>query len=338
MTAAALAAAGIASAKTGDLVFRPAGAHGPLVRYDLQGTRRLALPAGMLSADGRVFANVTRRKLTVFDAVAGRALRDAKVPPRSRVEAISATGRWIVVRRGTSARVVDGLSGRTRTTLSLPHAFDVDTISRDARSLFLIHHQGGVRYAVVRYDLVTHRLLPKELVQKGGDEKMAGTPAGVVASPDGRWQYTLYRHDAEHSSFVHALELANRYTICLDLPETGSTAQLRAYALALNDDGSDLFAANPALGVFATFRAPQLRKPDVVRFRPAATTAPGTATVSPDGRLVAFAAGRRIWIFDVATQLARGPYDAGTTVLGLAFAGRRVYAAHPGGRVGLVSS
>lgn len=337
VAAVALAVAGVASAKGGDLAVRPMGAHGPLVRYDLDhASRRFALPAGMLSADGNRFAAVTLRKLTVFDALAGRALRDASVPLGSRVEAISATGRWIVVRRGASVRVLDGSTGssaHTTRVMRLPGSIDVDTVSADGQSLYLIRHGAGLRYGVVRYDLVKGRLLPKELVQKGGDEQMAGTPAGIVASPAGDWQYTLYRNSANRTAFVHALQLEYRFTVCLDLPGTGTAAQLHGYTLALSPDRGQLYAANPALGVVAEFSTTALGKPQVVKFNREAAGAAGTAAVSPNGRMLAFSAGSQVWLLDVPFSTVRGPYSADRAVVGLGFAGDRLFAAQADGKL-----
>jgi hypothetical protein len=313
---------------------RPMGTHGPLVRYDLaHASRRFALPAGMLSADGNRFASVTLRKLTIFDAIGGRALRDASVPRGSSVQAISATGRWIVLRRGHAVRVVDGNTGRTARALSLRPNFEVDTISPDGGSLYLIRHASGLRYGVVRYDLRENRLLPRELVQKGGDEKMAGTAAGAVPLPNGRWQYTLYRHDSEHTAFVHALELVNRYTVCLDLPGTGTTAQLRSWSLALAPDGRSLYAANPSLGTVAAYAAQQPSKPTVVRFARSLMAARGIAGVSPSGDRLAFSAGSRIWVLEVGAGTVRGPLAAGGRVVGLGFAGDRLYAVQADGKL-----
>jgi hypothetical protein len=46
---------------------------------------------------------------------------------------------------------------------------------------------------------------------------MYGAPVTRVASPDGRWAYTLYQ-STEHP-FVHALDTERRTAVCIDLDD-----------------------------------------------------------------------------------------------------------------------
>lgn len=324
----ALALLPVAAAKgtQSELNVRPAGERGPLVQYDLtQGSRRVSLPAGMLSADGLRFAFVRGRKLN-FYSVPGRGVSfDAPAPLRSSVEAVAPEARFVVLRTGTQARLVDGLRGAILRKVTLQRGFTVDAMSPDGRWLYLIQHKNGQQYAVRRLNLRTGVLYPRALVQKGEQEQMAGTPAGAIQSWDGNWQFTLYVNAAHKTAFVHALSLNQSYTVCIDLPGQGSPAELRTYSLALSPDGH-LFASNPALGVIADISTKTFR-PVVKRFPAASAASTASTATAPDGRRVAFSAGPRIWIFDGET--VRGPYSADANVLGLGFAdARRLYAAH----------
>ncbi len=327
--ALAILPAAAAKGTLSELNVRPLGERGPLVQYDLaNGSKRVALPAGMLSADGLRFAFVRGRTLN-FYSVPGRGVSfDAPAPLRSSVEAVAPEARFVVLRTGTQARLVDGLRGGILRKVTLRRGFTVDAISPDGRWLYLIQHKNGQQYAVRRLNLRTGVLYPRALVQKGEQEQMAGTPAGAIQSWDGKWQFTLYVNAAHKTAFVHALSLDQSFTVCIDLPGQGTAAELRTYSLALSPDGH-LFAANPALGVIADISINTFR-PVVKRFPAGSAASTASAATAPDGRRVAFSAGPRIWLFDGET--VRGPYSADANVVGLGFANaRRLYAAHARG-------
>jgi hypothetical protein len=331
VVALALAVLPAAAAKgtQSELSVRPTGSRGPLVQYDLtHASKRFSLPAGMLSADGLRFAFVRGRKLN-FYSVPGRGVSfDASVPLGSSVEAVAPEARYVVVRTGAQARLVDGLRGNVLQKVTLRRGFTVDAISPEGRWLYLIEHKNGQQYAVRRLDLRTGVLHPGALVEKGQQEQMAGTPAGAIQSWDGNWQFTLYVNAAHKTAFVHALSLNQSYTVCIDLPGTGTPAQLRTYALALSPDGH-LFAANPALGVIADISARSFGSV-VTKFPAASAARTASAAAAPDGHRVAFSAGPRIWVFD--GDSVRGPYSTDANVVGLGFAdARRLFAARMNG-------
>ena len=126
---AVLPAAGAKGARS-ELNVRPSGERGPLVQYDLtNASKRVALPAGMLSADGLRFAFVRGRTLN-FYSVPGRGVSfDASVPRGSVVEAVSPEARYVVVRTGAEVRVIDGLRGALLRKVMLRRGFTVDAIS-----------------------------------------------------------------------------------------------------------------------------------------------------------------------------------------------------------------
>jgi hypothetical protein len=325
---AILPSAGAKGARS-ELNVRPTGERGPLVQYDLTNvSKRVALPAGMLSADGLRFVFARGRKLS-FYSVPGHAVSfDASVLFGSSVEAVAPEARFVVVRRGAQAQVIDGLRGNVLRKVTLKRGFTIDAISPEGRWLYLIQHKNGQQYAVRRLDLRTGILRPGALVEKGEQEQMAGTPAGAIQSWDGNWQFTLYINAAHKTAFVHALSLNQSYTVCIDLPGTGTPAQLRTYSLALSPD-MHLFAANPALGVVADISLNNFT-PVVHRFPAASAARTASAATAPDGNRIAFSAGPRIWTFDGAT--VRGPYTAEANVVGLGFADARwLYAARMNG-------
>ncbi|MDQ5820449.1 MAG: hypothetical protein M3540_03315, partial [Actinomycetota bacterium] len=197
--------------------------------------------------------------------------------------------------------------------------------------LYLIQNKSGQDYAVRRYNLRTGVLLDKPLVQKGEQEQMAGTSTGAIQSGNGRWQYTLYVNAEHKMAFVHALNLAESYTVCIDLPGQGTPARLRTYSLALSPDLKTLYAANPALGLVADVSLGTYR-PLTKRFAVSSAARTASAAVSPNRSTLAFSAGSRVWLYDTSAATVRGPFSAGGDVVGLGFANaRRLFAARAGG-------
>jgi hypothetical protein len=317
---------------------RPSGPNGPLVGFDVASReRRFALPAGLRAADGMSYfaarARGDRTRLQSFDPTNGRLRRSAWLEGRWKLGGVSPSGAWVALKaaRGqtTDVAVVAWPSARLR-VLRLDGDFDIDAISADGSSLFLIQHLGDTQYVVRLYDLARARLVAGALRQKGSDEIMAGYAWGGTASPDGRWLLTLYLSTTRKVAFVHALNLENRYPHCIFLPSgAGDFEQLKRYSLTLSPDGDRVYAANPALGVVATVDLARLEVEDVASFEAGAETGYALGAMSKEGRTLYFASGRKLWAFDAAFNVVRGPYPATGPVVGLGFSrdGRRVYAA-----------
>ena len=158
--------------------------------------------AGGLSADGRT--------LVLVEPLAYRGLRTQS--------------RFLVL--ATSPLAV-------RATIELKGEFSFDALSPNSRWLFLIQHVSAedlVAYRVRGYDLQKRRLLPGAIVAKGEGETMRGYPVARATSSTGVWVYTLYHRDSG-KPFVHALDAAQRFAVCIDLPTRA------ANGLRLSPDG-----------------------------------------------------------------------------------------------------
>src|SRR5215216_6702867 len=130
---------------------------------------------------------------------------------------------------------------------------------------------------------------------------MSGVPGAQVATPDGTWLLTLFTNTDERKAFVHALQLRERYALCLDLPGGGDIEALRAYGLALAADRTTIYAPNPALGLVSTLDLAELGAVSTASFEPLWT--PGASTVGAvtrDGGTLVFANGSEIWAYDTA--------------------------------------
>jgi hypothetical protein len=316
------------------LAVRPAGSSGPLVAYDVsRGREAFRLPAGVRSADGARFvtgrADGPRTTITVYDAGAGRRLDDFSIRGRWRLGGVSPAARWLALSRAsgpdTRLAVVDASRHAVTARASLRGDFDVDAVGAGGRDLFLIQHLPGfahTAYSVWLYDVETRRLSEPSALGDDDEEPMAGYAWSGVASPDGGWLLTLYLNTTRNLAFVHALNLKTRHPACIDLPSgSGDLGRLERYSLALAPDGRTLLAANAALGIVATVDLAKLR---VVRTDTLTGSSPGgprsASAVSHDGRTLAYASGRDLWLYDLGSRRVRGPFRAGAPLLGVGFA------------------
>ena len=117
--------------------------------------------------------------------------------------------------------VIDTTTLSLRRVVTLRGDYSVDALSPNGATLYLIHHVGGrdvSSYRVNGYDLATGRLLPGVIADKRqAGWTMAGYPVARVATPDGRWVYTLYQQ-GDNYPFVHALDAEHRTAVCVGLP------------------------------------------------------------------------------------------------------------------------
>ena len=286
------------------------------------GERRFTLPAGIPSADGRRYVAAAtagdRTTLTVYDARTGAKLSHRTVDGAWRLGAVSADGRLLALAGDAKGALAVLEPGSPLRRIALDGDFAVDAIASDGRSLFLIERLGGERYAVRLYDLVSDRLHEGSLRPKNEDEEMVGVAGQQVGTSDGDWLLTLYVNTEEHEAFVHALNLRERFALCLDLPSEGAGVEaLRGYALAVPRSGADVYAANARLGVAARLGLQELGSVVPMTLADRART-PSAAAVSDDGQLLWVASGRTLQGRDTAAQtpLPRRTLDGPATALG----------------------
>jgi hypothetical protein len=147
---------------------------------------------------------------------------------------LSADGRRLALIRprrsfpqATTHLVVLGTGSlEVRRRIDLRGDFSFDAISPTGDRIFLIDYlspHDPTRYAVRAYDVGGGHLLPKPIVDPTEPgEAMRGYPLTRVASPNGRWQYTLYSGGEE--PFVHALDTERGRARCIDLPRSIGSA------------------------------------------------------------------------------------------------------------------
>jgi hypothetical protein len=308
------------------MIVRPGGQAGPLVVYDLVARKRqVALPSGLVSADGRRFfsTRLERRSTIVTRSLlpSGRTAARTVLAGRYVLQGVSASaGRIVLARVGgprgsTTLLVLDGRRWSVRHRQTLRGAYQVETFSPDGGRLFLVHWRAN-GYDLQTLDLATRRLRPTPLSADEDGEKMAGTAWAAVASRDGRWLLTLYLKPGAGSGFVHALDLRTGVGHCVDLPvRRVDVMALGASALVLSPDEQRLFVATPLLGRIFVVDLRTTSIASTARFTPLPATqfafglGPAGA-VSRNGRMLVFGAGRLVWVYDVPYVRVRGPYAA----------------------------
>lgn len=331
------------------LYVQPEGAGGEVLAYDTRtGKLTLAFPPGIASADGRwhLVARPGKRNtgLIRFDLRDGRMAGGSYVPGRWAIGGVAPTGRFVALVAPSGARTRIAIVSPTRGTVlhhaNLPGRFEVETISRDGKRLFLIEHLREGRYLVRLYDLTKRRLQTQALKASGEGAPMVGLAWSGVASPDGRWLLTLYLNTHHNHAFVHALNLEEAAPVCIDLPSgSGRMSALKRYTLTLSPNGRTLFAANPALGVVAAIDLRTLRVTRTARFTPSSSGRPtrslSAGTISRNGRTLYFSAGNGLWAYDAAYGRVRGPYSTGGPIVGFGYGvrDRTVHALRKDGKI-----
>jgi hypothetical protein len=334
------------------LYVQPAGVGGTVDAYDPStGERLFSLPPGISSADGGSHVNARMRlrdtvvsRYRVADGtVSGWMVVDGRwrlggVSPNGRFAALA---RQSVDRRRTDVTVVSTVAKRVVDRLELRGNFEVETVSRDGKRLFLIEHlptTGAPRYSVRLFDLSRDRLAAKPLRGAGQPGVMAGLAWSGIGSPDGRWLLTLYLNTGRNVAFVHALDLVRSSPLCIFLPSGAAFDALKRYGLTLSPDGKRLYATNAAVGAVAEIDLATRKVVRTARF-PATRDLSGpsalTGTISRNGRTLYFSPGRDLWAYDTAAGVVRGPYRTRGAVAGFGFGlgDRRVHAVRTDGKL-----
>jgi hypothetical protein len=124
--------------------------------------------------------------------------------------------------------VLDPVTLRVRSRITLAGNFGFDALSPDGSLMYLIHLKSGsgLDYEVRALDVNTGRLFPGAIVdRREPDEKMTGIPMTRVGSDDASWAYTLYAKP-DSGAFVHALHTTGREAFCIDLALNVSDEEL----------------------------------------------------------------------------------------------------------------
>jgi len=314
------------------------GQPGP--RLDIEGTWRLPtiglerIPAGV-SADGSTIA---------------------LVPADGAASGAAGMSRFAIVHHADGDRPTTSRDAplRLATTIELRGAFEFDALSPSGDVLYVVEHLDGQtgRYQVRAVDVATGKLRDQIIADKRNlDEAMAGWPIAQLRRSDGV-VLTLYR-GLEHP-FVHALNTAEAWAVCLDLPanDASDAVAARDWGLAPSADGKTVYAINATLGLAAEINLAELTVTKTSRLEAATTGSAGSivlakfghdvvgsagrVVVSPDGGILWAAGSKGILEVNTRDLTTRHRFLDGTAVDGIAAApdGSVLFAlVHNGGRI-----
>ncbi len=218
--------------------------------------------------------------LEAYDSGSGELLSSVRVPEGfgvrvaandgSRVALVRGApepGDWTPHPRATTEILVADPSGATRARrYVLDGNFDPEAFSLDGRQLLLLEYvppTAPEAYRVVRLDLDRGVVFPVLLSHvKRIAETMSGTRLEQLASPDGRFLFTLYTSQppaysgdgskvSEPVAFVHALDLRNATAHCIALPEELWGGDPRVEAMALSPNGAFLHVVDTERAILA---------------------------------------------------------------------------------------
>lgn len=339
------------------------------------GTREQDLPVGIPSPDWSTLYTVehSRNKTTVraLDVETGHTLRQTQVEGEydltyvdidERPGGLSPNGRWLVLtsvlasaqaNQPSRFAVLDTTLSQPPELITLDSNFWFDAISDDGSALYLIERLSTANpaaYQVRLYDLGQGKLLPGAIADKTDTEVMSGYRQSSLASPDGKWLYSLYWRNSK-GPFIHALNLTDRFAICIDLPPEwmGDGEKELLWSLAMTPNGKTVYAVNAALGFVAQVDTAQLTVQRTATWPVPSATAPdlltrlaqwlvptaeakrilmGGAALSADGRTL-FALGEKgLLALNTGDLALRGRYLTDWTLDSLALSpdGARLYA------------
>jgi WD40 repeat protein len=304
------AASGV-SVGNGYLAARPGGAHGVAQIVDLRtGEVKWRLPQGMLN--GRTLVEQPEsQKLVWHDAITGKETGTATIKsagPFSLV-GLSQDGRRSVlvnVSKQESTFAVVSESGEE--TLTLPgKQWGFDALS--GNKLYLLKYLNS-GYEIRLYDLASNQLADKPLKDPKASSTIWGLAWERVASPDGRYLFTLYV-GGNGGAMVHQLDLKTSAARCIDLPGTGDFNSTTTWAMELSPNGKTLWAVNPGYGRVVGIDVAKRNVRVAFRFNktPVYDNGPvsSISAISPDGSRIALGvAGKLFYVSMAKREVVKG--------------------------------
>jgi hypothetical protein len=283
----------------------------------------------LISPTGALLYEHRRPSVTITDLATLKPVGRTSAPKGMELEVASTSERylafsephesgassWIPAPRArTRITVVPTDGASSARTYDLKGNFDIEAFSTDDRQLFLIEYmpaQNPWHYGLRRLGLENGNVREIARAKQNAPGEMSGTGRLSLFSPAGHELYTLYTrqgpnythtapedaHSGEVYAFVHLLNLKGAWTHCIDLPAPFGTGPVSSHAMAISQDGSRLYVADPSSGGLAvidplTQRVLRSATVDLRALREGVM-----ASVAGDGTLY-LAGGRRILAFD----------------------------------------
>ena len=331
------------------------------------------LPLGVPSPDWTALYSVVatpKPQLIATDPATGAVLRTQNLPGAYELPAatlgglpggLSQDGAYLVLTSpnngGSASRfvVADTSFSKLPIEIELSGKYTFDAISNDGIRLYLIQYVTSTDYHVRVYNVLSRYLETSTVVDKREVGPMQGLRISGVFSHDGTWLYSIYARK-DKGPFIHALNLNSAYAWCIDFAERSGSGTFGpnelSWSLALNADGSRLYAANGATGDVAVIDVHS--EPQAITSTAHLTHVPvassfvvdahakeiggNDAVVSADGRTLVFAGSLGVTWVDLSSLSARIRQVTDQTVVSLALnaSGSTLYAVGASGAIGVV--
>ncbi|MFG2045012.1 hypothetical protein [Dactylosporangium sp. NPDC048998] len=297
-------------------------------------------------ADGRVVVRDGRTGAIVTAAAIQGDLRLAAVAPDAALVAL--VGGDPLGRKETTV-VVAGPAGE-QYRLTVPGFVEPEAFNFGGSSLFVLDMlppEHPDRYRVRCLDLQSGRLnalnLPGEnagikvLVPTGAEEEMRGQGRQAVFDPDRNRLFTLYSHQPDHQhvrdllnpgardskpdvhAFVHTLNVADGWAVCVDLPGQFGTGP--AEGLTIARSRNEVWTADAGVGSLVQIEPSAL----VVNYELAFPATPGKAALWADVDDVLLAVGRSVRHFESPAKRLVAEWPLPGAALGVAASKQHVY-------------
>ena len=332
----------------------------------------LSLPLGTPSPSLTHLYAINGKALSDIDPRTGAILHMLALPGAYDLPAATLTGvpgglshdgRWLVLQAfdttstipsATHFLLIDTSFAKAPQHIDLNGFFSFDAVSNDGRRIFVIQYVTNTEYFVRRYDVGAGQLYENVIFDKADDSTaINGLRLGGVPSRDGQWLFSAYVRQ-DKGAFIHALALDDSgIAYCIDLPGNGYSADVNEFhwSLALNSEGSHLYAANGAMGIIADINLNGNAPPSIARTAHITTAFAGSgffaqdvqakefgasgAVLSPDGKTLVVAGQTGLVWVDTASLKAHERRLATWTVWSVAMSpdGANVYAVNDGGMI-----
>ena len=295
--------------------------NGPVSVSAATGSPLLSGVEGVASADGSHIYTTTHggggTQLRTLDAASGELVDETPVPGRFDVSIVAPTGTqaalieplptgiepWTPIPRARTTIVVADPTGASEPRRYVLNGnYEPEAFSTDGRRLFLIQHLPAETprvYRVTSLELARGRIFEVFGPFKVPPERMPGTRLEQVASPDGRFLFTLYsterpdyghlgvheHGDARVISFVHVLSLEEGWAHCFGLPTSFWARPAEMQTMAVSPDSRTLYVVDTGLGLMTSLDTRSLSVGEAVAVTEPVASAPASMAVAADGTL-----------------------------------------------------
>ena len=282
----------------GTLIGYRASAGAPVSVADLRtGEPMLTLPAGLVF--GHVLVHQAGNRIEWYDATTGREIGSNAMPWKIRLVGASQDGTRAVAFRSKRSIAIAS-RGAVRVVALAPGNWDFDALS--GHDLYLIRYLATGGYQVRLLDL-SHPDLGTRVVKDPHESgTIWGSPFSRLASPDGRYLFTLYIA-SNGAAMIHELDLATRRARCIDLPGSGDYNSATSWALTLAPSGRTLWVAGAGYGRVVAIDVRTRTVTQAFRLNlPYWAVTATQAAVSPGSTKLALANGEEVAVVDLGTR------------------------------------